>query len=141
MQSISLEPDETGFEGRMRDLATSAKRQVPPHARTGGAIACSATASLYAGLTAAPGHLRDPMLRNPDTGVIAALDAMQVALDQLRASLLNPEPFVAGQMVSLKEAARVLNMHERTVRRLAKAGAGVKAGGVWRVDVERLRAR
>ena len=25
MQSISLEPDETGFDGRMRDLAMSAK--------------------------------------------------------------------------------------------------------------------
>ena len=31
---------------------------------------------------------------NPATGVIAALDAMQVALDQLRASLLNPEASV-----------------------------------------------
>ena len=81
------------------------------------------------------------MPQSRPTSVIAALDAMQVALDQLRASLLNREPFSAGQMVGLKEAARVLNMHERTVRRLAKAGAGVKAGGVWRVDLALLRER
>ena len=51
------------------------------------------------------------MTQNSAPGVIAALDAMQVALDLLRASLVDPEPSAATPMISIKEAARTLNMH------------------------------
>ncbi len=81
------------------------------------------------------------MAQDPVCGVIEALDGLQTALDKLRASLVQAEPTVNVRLVSLKEDARQLGMHEKTLRRHAKAGAGVKVGGVWRVDIKRLIAR
>ena len=73
--------------------------------------------------------------------VLQALDMLQAGLDALRASLASPEPSTPLQLVSLKEAARQLNLHERTLRRLASRGAGVKIGGAWRVDMDTLMQR
>ena len=69
---------------------------------------------------------------------LAALDLVQAGLDKLRASLTDPEPSAAVRMVSLKDAARRLGMSDRTLRRKPEAYGGVKAGGAWRFDPDKL---
>lgn len=82
--------------------------------------------------------------------VIAALDAIQAALDRLRAAVLAGDPPHAtvsrstssGDWRKLKDAARELKLHPETLAPQArKHGFGRRVpGGSWRIDMQRHAA-
>ncbi|MCW6506893.1 helix-turn-helix domain-containing protein [Lichenifustis flavocetrariae] len=81
------------------------------------------------------------MAQVSDTRIVEALDTMQTGLDLLRAALNAAAPEPSDKLVTIKHAARVLGVSERTVRRRASDGAGVMVGGVWRIAIEALVRR